>query len=226
MKAPSPFNSPALRGLARAFPAVSERWYVISKMASDPLYDAVFRELAPTSQPLLDVGCGMGVLAFYLRARGWRHRISGLDYDPRKIASARKVADRWGPDTEFNAGDARTGLPDHRGSVTILDILQYFTPDEQRGLLHAAAHRVAPGGRLILRNGLASRNWRSRLTRAGDRLAKATRWMRDHALHYPTADFLDSCLHGAGLTGSLRPLWGRTPFNNWLGVWHHPAPAA
>ncbi|MES2707835.1 MAG: class I SAM-dependent methyltransferase [Verrucomicrobiota bacterium] len=212
-----------IRRFALEFPAASERWYVLTKLATDPLYEAVFKELETTSQPLLDIGCGMGVLAFYLRARGWTPRISGFDYDPRKIDSARQVAVRLGTDTDFTSGDARTGLPDHAGSVTILDILQYFTPDEQRGLLQAAARRVGPGGRLILRSGLASGNWRGRLTRAGDRVARITRWMRDHALHYPTADFLQSCLQESGLKGSLRPLWGRTPFNNWLGVWQRDA---
>lgn len=208
-----------LRKFAKAFPVINERWYVTAKLSSDPLYDAVFHELEPTSAPLLDIGCGMGVLAFYLRARGWRPGITGFDYDPRKIDTARLVAPRLGPDTDFTAGDARTGLPQHCGSVTILDILQYFTPVEQRDLLRAAAERVGPGGKLIIRNGLDSPTWRGRITRAGDWFAGVTNWMREHASHYPTADFLRSCLTEAGLCGTLRPLWGFTPFNNWLGVW-------
>lgn len=214
-------KSPAvsIRRLAAEFPVINERWYVTAKLSSDPLYDAVFHELESTDAPLLDIGCGMGVLAFYLRARGWQPRITGFDYDPRKIETARLVAARLGPDTDFTAGDARTGLPDHCGSVTILDILQYFTPAEQRDLLLAAAARVAPGGRLIIRSGLDSQSWRGRVTRAGDWFARVTNWMQEHASHYPTADFLQSCLTEAGLHGGLRPLWGRTPFNNWLGVW-------
>lgn len=208
-----------IRRLAREFPGVSDRWYVRAKLSTDPLYGAVFKELENTEQPLLDIGCGMGLLAFYLRARGWKPRIAGFDYDVRKIASARSAAARLGPDTDFSSGDARSGLPEHFGSVSLLDILQYFTPDEQRGLLEAVAMRVAPGGRLIIRNGLASDDWRGRVTRMGDHFAKLTRWMREPTTHYPSGDFLQSCLRDAGLEGTLRPLWGRTPFNNWLGVW-------
>lgn len=207
---------------AAAFPSVSARWYVASKLATDPLYAAVYAELEPTRLPLLDLGCGMGVLAFYLRARGWKPPITGMDYDVRKTDSARRVAEKVGPDLQFTSGDCRKGLPDHAGSVTILDILQYFQPEEQKSLLKAAARRVVPGGRLIVRSGLASGGWRGRVTRMSDRFANLTRWMRDNPVHYPTAEILTNCLAEAGLTGGPRPLWGRTPFNNWLGVWRRP----
>jgi hypothetical protein len=42
--------------------------------------------------------------------------------------------------------------------------------------------------------------------------------MKSPPLHYPEAEEIESVLRGAGLEGSLNPLWGRTPFNNWLGV--------
>lgn len=204
---------------ASAFPSVSDRWYVAAKLATDPLYGAVFAELENTRMPLLDLGCGLGVLAFYLRARGWKPAIAGMDYDVRKTDSARTVAEQMGSDMQFTAGDCRKGLPAHAGSVTVLDILQYFQPHEQQSLLREAARRVVPGGRLIVRSGLASGGWRGRITRMGDRFANLTRWMRDNPVHYPTAEILTSCLAEAGMTGGLRPLWGRTPFNNWLGVW-------
>lgn len=217
----NPLSRPPLkiRAFASAYHKTSERWYVISKLATDPLYPAVLEALEGTDAPLLDIGCGMGLFPFYLRARGWTTPLRGIDYDPRKIDTARETAFRLGPDVEFATADARTGLPEHSGTVTILDILQYFQPAEQKALLEAAAARVAPGGRLIIRSGLATDNWRYRLTRFGDRLAGWTRWMRDHAVCYPNEAFLQETLTAAGLTGTIRPLWGRTPFNNWLGVW-------
>ena len=58
-----------------------------------------------------------------------------------------------------------------------------------------------------------------RSTFVTDRMAAWIRWMKEVPVCYPTADFLCTTLESAGLTGGLTPLWGRTPFNNWLGVW-------
>ncbi|MFT4548607.1 MAG: hypothetical protein ACI9MB_002560, partial [Verrucomicrobiales bacterium] len=56
--------------LARLFGSPWHRNYVKSKLRTDPLYDGVFGELVDEVLPLLDLGCGLGLLAFYLRERG------------------------------------------------------------------------------------------------------------------------------------------------------------
>ena len=51
--------------------------------------------------------------------------------------------------------------------------------------------------------------------------------MKSPPTQYPRKEEIESLLAAAGLQGSLQPLWGRTPFNNWLGVFHRPpTPAA
>lgn len=208
--------------LGRLFPDRWDRHYVAAKVRSDPLYQAVAAELAGPPLPLLDLGCGLGLLAFYLRARGLTMPVTGLDYDPRKIAAATRATAALGEATlVFRHHDARRGLPDHRGNVTILDILQFFTPDEQRTLLAEAAARVADGGKLLIRSALRDRSWRFRVTVAGDLLARATRWMRAAPVHYPTRETFTATL---GTHGELdiRPLWGATPFNNHLIVLRRP----
>ena len=215
MKA-APFS---LRKFARVFPDSHGRWYVAVKVATDPLYPAVREALEQAAGPLLDLGCGMGVLSFYLRAHGYAQAIHGIDYDPRKIEAAHHVLQKIGASgLTFAQGDARITLPEHMGSVTILDILQYFPPDGQTRLLNAAAARVMPGGALIIRSGLDSPGRRFQFTRWCDRIANRLNWMQAAPVHYPTAAGLTAILTQAGLTGTLRPLYGRTPFNNWLAV--------
>ena len=209
---------PALRDLARRFPTVSERCYVRGKLASDPLYPAVLRALDGTDAPLLDIGCGMGLLGFYLRLGGWMPPISGIDYDARKIKTACRLAPDFPGKLDFARGDAMAGLPPHSGSVTILDILQYFPVAERARLLAAAADRVSPGGVLVIRTGLTDSSLRFHITRAMDHVASLARWMKSPPLHYPTAGEITDTLARAGLDGRFTPLWGRTPFNNWLGV--------
>lgn len=195
------------------------RWdkhYVNAKLRSDPLYQAVFDELNGTPLPLLDLGCGLGVLAFYLRDKGIEVPIHSLDYDERKIDEANLKAKEEGINgLSFAFHDAREGLPDHEGNVTILDILQFFSPEQIHTLLTQAADRVAPGGKLVIRSGLKDDSWRFKVTVAGDLLAKCTFWMKAAPMHYPTAEDFRASLSPHGEV-SISPLWGSTPFNNHL----------
>lgn len=204
--------------LGRLYASRWDRCYAAAKVRSDPLYQAIRGELGGSPLPLLDVGCGLGLLAFYLRACGLGVPVTGLDYDARKIAvAARAAAGQQARGLEFRHHDARRGLPDHHGNVAILDILQFFTPDEQRALLAEAAGRLAPGGKLLVRSALRDRSWRFGFTVAGDVLARATAWMRAGPVHYPTRGTFADALGGAGEL-AIRPLWGATPFNNHLVV--------
>lgn len=205
--------------LAGRFGTRWHRHYVKSKLKTDPLYDGVFDELKDAQLPLLDLGCGLGLLAFYLRERGLQFPILGIDYDERKVADAARLAQAHYSDggaLEFRAGDAREGIPEFTGNVTILDILQFFDPGEQDQLLKNAAACVAPGGKLVIRATLRKRALRFRINQIGDLLAKATFWMKAAPTCYPTESSIRESLEAAGLEGDCRPLWGRTPFSNYL----------
>ena len=202
--------------LAAPFPGTWDRTYVASKLKTDPLYGAVYEELRTSPLPLLDLGCGLGLLAFYLRERGLDFPIRGLDYDARKIDSAERAAAALRhPGLSFATHDAREGLPEHSGNVSILDILQFFTPAEQETLLHLAAARLAPGGKLVIRSGLRDDSRRFKITVFCDYLAKASFWMKAAPTHYPAADDFTRILAPYGRV-AVSPLWGGTPFNNHL----------
>ena len=67
--------------IAARFPSRFLRIYVRGKMSSDPLYSAVYERLRDRDEPILDVGCGAGLLALYLREHGHRAPIRGIDHD-------------------------------------------------------------------------------------------------------------------------------------------------
>jgi len=203
--------------IAELFDGHWNRNYAVSKLRTDPLYAALAADLRGSTLPLLDIGCGLGLSAFYLRSRGIEVPILGLDYDHRKIDGARRAAIRGGfGQLQFSQHDARSGLPAHQGNVCILDILQFFDPAAQQELLQLAAARVAPGGLLLIRSGIRDDSWRFRITVAGDLLAKATRWMKAAPTHYPTTGDFERILAPFGSL-EISPLWGRTPFNNhWI----------
>jgi predicted TPR repeat methyltransferase len=203
--------------IAELFDGHWNRNYTASKLRTDPLYAALAQELRDTSLPLLVIGCGLGLSAFYLRSRGIDVPIHGLDYDARKIEGARRAAERGGfGRLDFSQHDARRGLPEHQGNVCILDILQFFDAAEQESLLELAVSRVTSGGLLLIRSGIRDDSRRFKITVAGDLLAKATRWMKAAPAHYPAADDFKRILAPFGSL-EISPLWGRTPFNNhWI----------
>jgi trans-aconitate methyltransferase len=209
-------NTHDCKKIATLYQGHWNRNYVASKLRTDPLYTALAENLRGTGLPLLDLGCGLGLSAFFLRIEGFEVPIHGLDYDSRKIDGANLAASMFGgSDLSFATHDLRAGLPEHSGNVSILDILQFFTPDEQESLLKLAVSRLAPGGKLIIRSGLRDHTLRFKITVLGDLLAKATFWMKAAPTHYPTSDDFLRILSPFGHV-EISPLWGSTPFNNHL----------
>lgn len=186
--------------------------YARGKIARDPAYAAAFHALPDA--PVLDLGCGAGVLAFYLRERGFTAPILGIDHDVKKIAAARLAAARYAG-LEFRTGDARAPMG-FRGSTVMLDLLHYFAEAEQLDILRAAASRTPPGAAVVIRDALRDGSWRYRATYAQESFSRVIGWLRAERLHFPTRALIESAF--AGFTAEVTPLWGRTPFNNYLFV--------
>lgn len=194
-------------------------YYARTKLRSDPLYPGVCDALRDARGPLLDLGCGLGLLAHALQDDGIGMRYFGVDNDHRKIASARRAAARAGlVDAGFEALDLSQALPPHRGSVAILDVMQFLQPQRQRELVDALVAMLEPGSRLVIRTGLDDGSRRARITRGTDVFARAVGWMNAAPVHYPEAEMLRKRFDAAGLRGEFSPLAGDTPFNNWLVV--------
>ncbi|HZX71958.1 MAG TPA: class I SAM-dependent methyltransferase [Rhodanobacter sp.] len=194
-----------------------QRWYVRSKLASDPVYAASSSLLAGSTLPLLDIGCGIGLLGQYLHMQGHRAPYLGLDRDPRKIAAGRRAAQRAGLATvvDLRCADAHD-LPPTQGHVALLDVLHYLPAAGQSGLLQQAARHLAPQGRLIIRNVLREGNWRFHATRVEEFFLQASGWIPGGAQHYPDAGELRQTLEAAGLHVRIQGLRGHTPFNSYL----------
>ncbi len=211
-------DSTTIQEISRLF--LPSRWhyhYARIKLTVDPVYAVATDALAGTHAPLLDLGCGVGLLPHYVQARGISLEYLGVDNDIRKIALARVVAARGAlRNARFEAVDLAQGFPTHRGSVAILDLLQFLPVSRVADLLALAADCVSAEGRLIIRTGLDDHGWRTHLTRAADHLARAIRWMNAGPRSYPTREFLVKHLEDQGLKLYFTPLRCNSPFNNWL----------
>jgi 2-polyprenyl-3-methyl-5-hydroxy-6-metoxy-1,4-benzoquinol methylase len=209
-------NREAVRRISRQLPTRFLRHYAQGKIASDPVYEAVANELRGQSRPLFDLGCGIGLLPFYLRECGLTFPIEGVDHDASKIAVGRTVAATYAG-IELRTGDARQGIP--RGSnVTAIDVLHYFTGAEQCQIVDAIAEAIPPGGVAIVRDCVRDGSLRYRLTVLQESFSRAIRWLKAERLNFATRETIVSPFERRGFAVDVRPLWGFLPYNNYLFV--------
>jgi 2-polyprenyl-3-methyl-5-hydroxy-6-metoxy-1,4-benzoquinol methylase len=211
--------------IARRYAHRGHRWHARWKLACDPAYAAVDDLLSGPPLPLLDIGCGIGLLGQYLQAGHARTPYIGVDHDPRKIAAAREAAAAMGLDRDIDlrCADAAT-LPPVHGHVALLDVLHYLSAPQQQALLQVAIAHLAPDGTLVIRNVLREPNWRFHATRMEEFFLRVSGWIPGGAQHYPRAEELCAPLRQAGLDVQVRSLRGRTPYNSYLLVarFHRP----
>lgn len=204
----------AERRIASYFDTRFLRSYTRSKLRSDPVYRAILERLRDSAVPLYDIGCGVGLLEAYLRENGIEIAITGIDHDERKIAKARAIATRY-RDLQFGLGDARDDVPP-RTNVVMVDVLHYFTAADQQRILGNVA--AAGGDLVMIRDAVRDRTLRYRATAAQERFARAVRWLRAERLNFPSADEISRPFGERGYRVEVEPMWGRTPFNNYLFV--------
>ncbi len=203
-------RSPTLRG------------YIRGKIRIDPVYEAVAQLLLPTPAPALDLGCGLGLLSFYLRARGFTDSIHGIDTAAHKIAQAQQAAVSCECLT-FSVADAGV-LPPVAHTTLALDILHYFDAPRQDALLRHLAESMPAGGRVIIRNAPRDpKNWRYWLTFLEEIWVRVSRWIiASDPINFPSVDEIVAPFEAAGCAISVQPLWGNTPFNSHLFVFTKP----
>ncbi len=202
---------------ARVATQFQERWlrgYVRGKLRRDRIYPAAYELLRSSAAPILDVGCGVGLLAFYLRERACRQRVIGLDVDARKIRFGAKIAADHYRDIEIRFHDVGKTIPDFSGNVALFDVLHYLPEPEQHTLLSRLAACVAPGGLLVIRDCPRDAGPRYWMTWLAEKFAQAISWNVEGALHFPSRRSIDAVFSAAEFERESRPLWGASPFNN------------
>jgi hypothetical protein len=73
----------------------------------------------------------------------------------------------------------------------------------------------------VIRQGIRDRSWRYRLTHAVDAIGRAIRWNRGQPMNFPTREEIEEAF--TGFESDVTPLWGRTPYNNYLLVFRKPS---
>jgi SAM-dependent methyltransferase len=105
---------------------------------------------------LLDIGCGFGLLGWYLRAQRPSVEYFGTDIDAHKVSLAREAfAENASTASHFYLGDVRDWRerPETFHVVTIFDVLLLMPTELQRAIFDFSCDVLdsAPGSRILLK---------------------------------------------------------------------------
>jgi len=183
--------------------------YVKWKLRLDPIYRHI-DELVPQTGPVLDLGCGYGLITHILARKSLERSITGVDFDARKIRVAQQTVGLNG-NISFELHDLLEWDYPQVDTIILVDVLHYWCEDKQRMILSKVSKCLRPGGILIFRDGLASPALNHRLVRWSERFSCIVGQNRaGDGLFFGDREFYVTTLERQGLrlTGELSK-WGR-----------------
>lgn len=134
-------------GMLRLYSAIRFR------MIHSSLLDEIEQYL-PGRGTVVDLGCGIGLFSLYMALCRPSARVVGLDISERRIAIARRSAEKLGlSNVEFRVQDLRRWTPDRPAAcVYALDIFHHVDAGTGNQLLETVHRNIEPGGRFILKD--------------------------------------------------------------------------
>ena len=200
------------------------RWlqgYVRGKLSTDPVFEAARAALADCRGPIVDLGCGLGLLGFWLRWHGVSCPYRGCDLSSWKISAGREAAMRMGQrDWELEVADVTGFTLDGAAAVCVFDVIHYLDAESRARLLANLAAAARCGATILLRTGVRGCGWRSAVTMAEELWTRCCGWIRGGEVNFPVLSELRASFEVAGCrVAEARPLWGHTPFSShWIRV--------
>ncbi|MDA8377756.1 MAG: class I SAM-dependent methyltransferase [Planctomycetia bacterium] len=202
------------------------------KLGGDPVFTGLLEHgLIPAQARILDLGCGQGLLAAWLRAanamysaRNWPRdwpiaptgtTFRGIELMPRDVRRAEVIT---GHGVVVEEGDIRTADFGSANLVVILDVLHYMDFSAQDDVLRRVRAALTADGTLLLRVGNAAAGWPFRISNWVDFMAATARGHRLERLYCRTLDQWTHVLESLGLTVKSVPMSQGTPFANVLMV--------
>ena len=182
---------------------------------------------------ILDLGCGQGLLAAWLKAallcyesgswpQDWPpapqpRSTRGIELMIRDVERARTAL---GSDCEILQGDIRSAEFGTTDAVVILDVLHYISQEEQLQVLKRVRAALPARGLLLLRIADADGGLRFRCSQWIDKLVMLFRGHATVATHCRSAGQWRNLLRECGFEVQAAPMSQGTPFANVLLIAH------
>jgi hypothetical protein len=189
------------------------RLRVRARIAWDPVLPLLRREIVRIQKPVVDIGCGIGLLGITMRASGIPLRYRGTDIAPTKINKAKDSVRYYGfEDIGFDVVDALSTQIPPGATVCMIDSLHRLDPDSQFSMLAKLADAAESGSLILFRTRLAG-NARWDPARIVHQLTStAARILRRNAGHLPSVNAILDCFDERGLHAEIQPLRSRGPY--------------
>jgi len=166
----------------------------------------ILESLVPKEGTIVDLGCGHGFFANYLKVHSSARRVIGLDLDQQKICFARLKYKDSG--LEFRSFDIRSeALLESVDCITILDVLYLIPLSEQKIILEQCFNNLREGGLLICKEVDTRPRWKFTLCFLEECFAvKIFRITKGADLFFQPSKRLIECLEQIGFEVSFRSL--------------------
>lgn len=165
----------------------------------------------PLAGPVLEVGCGHGLLSCYLAVTSTARQVVGVDIDVDKVAVARRAAAHLRPgeaDVTFAVTDG--ALPTVEGgwrSIVVADVLYLLGRPGRDALLAECVDALAPGGLLVVKEIDVVPRWKARVATAQELLAtRVLRITEGDEVDFATPAELADTLGSLGCTTLVKRL--------------------
>ncbi len=200
------------------------------KLGGDPVFPELLRQgLMASNSHILDLGCGQGLLAAWLRAaeklyssgdwpENWppapaQLTIRGLELMPRDVQRGKAAL---GSQATIEQADIRTADFGQADIVVILDVLHYMDYTAQEAVLRRVRKALSNHGTLLMRIGDAASGWRFKLSNGVDAVVAAARGHGRVRLYGRSSGQWRSVLEQLGFTVEPIAMGYGTPFANIL----------
>jgi SAM-dependent methyltransferase len=200
------------------------------KLRGDPVFRAILELGLLRGYPrILDLGCGQGLLAAWLRAaahcyergtwpRAWPpaprpESMRGIELRAREVDRARRAL---GPGYEVVQADIRSAVFGSADAVVILDVLHYLPAPSQREVLQRVRAALPRGGLLLLRVGDADAGLRFHFAQWVDKAVMLAHGHGRVDLHCRSIAQWRALLGECGFDTRAEPMSHGTPFANVL----------
>ena len=176
-------------------------------------------QAVPPGSRVMDIGCGGGLFLLVLAACDRIAAGFGFDLSRDDIKAAQQATQNSGLESvlRFEVRDLASGIPEEEWPVvSLIDVLHHVPKQQHSSLVCSLSERVAPGGRLIIREPARRPYWRNFANVIHDLI------LARQIVHSRDPEEIEAWLSQSGLRLIQRETTTALWYGHWLLVFERP----